>query len=85
MVRAELDDGQQLCALNELFVGHNSHQSARYQLRCDDAEEHQSSSGLIVATGTGATGWAMSIHRQLGLRREPACLRASLSELSRRR
>ena len=28
------------------------------------ATEHQSSSGLIVATGTGATGWAMSIDRE---------------------
>ena len=26
--------------------------------------ERQSSSGLIVATGTGATGWAASIHRE---------------------
>lgn len=62
MATASLDDGQQLLALNELFVGHQSHQSARYRLRFDGAEERQSSSGLIVATGTGATGWARSIH-----------------------
>ncbi len=32
MVRAELDDGQALLALNEVFVGHASHQSARYTI-----------------------------------------------------
>ena len=60
--RADLDDGQTLLALNEIFVGHQSHQSARYQLKFQGGTEHQSSSGLIVATGTGATGWARSIH-----------------------
>ncbi len=64
MVRGELDDGQRLLALNELFVGHRSHQSARYDLAWGDAAEFQSSSGLIVATGTGATGWARSVHRE---------------------
>ena len=63
LVRAALDDGQSLVALNEIFVGHRSHQSARYRLRAGDVEERQSSSGLIVATGTGASGWARSIHR----------------------
>jgi len=62
MVSARLDDGQSLVALNEIFVGHRSHQSARYRLRLGNREERQSSSGLIVATGTGATGWAKSIN-----------------------
>ena len=69
MVRAELDDGQILLALNEVFVGHASHQSARYSLSYAGREEAQSSSGLIVASGTGATGWALSIsrgHRRCG-------------------
>jgi hypothetical protein len=64
MVRAGLDDGQTLLALNEIFVGHRSHQSARYRLGVGERHEHQSSSGLIAASGTGATGWAMSINRQ---------------------
>ena len=64
MVEAKLDDGQHLVALNEIFVGHQTHQSARYRLRWHDAEELQSSSGLIITTGTGATGWARSIARQ---------------------
>jgi hypothetical protein len=60
MVEARLDDGQRLLALNEIFLGHSSHQSARYVLE----GERQSSSGVIVTTGTGATGWAASIHRE---------------------
>lgn len=70
MVTAALDDGAQLDALNEVFVGHVSHQSARYRLSIPGGgargEERQSSSGLIVATGTGSTGWAASIARERG-------------------
>jgi len=61
MVQAEIGKGQGLTALNELFIGHRSHQSARYVVRVGEAEEFQSSSGMIVATGTGLTGWAKSI------------------------
>ena len=61
MVEAVLDDGQRLLALNEVFVGHASHQSARYTLSFLGASERQSSSGLIVTTGTGATGWGRSV------------------------
>jgi hypothetical protein len=63
MVEARLDDGQRLLALNEVFVGHRTHQSARYRILRGDREERQSSSGLIVTTGTGSTGWARSIQR----------------------
>jgi hypothetical protein len=61
MVEAVLDDGARLVALNEVFVGHRSHQSARYRVVVGGRELHQISSGLIVATGTGATGWARSV------------------------
>jgi hypothetical protein len=64
LARVERDDGQVLHALNEVFVGHASHQSARYVLTVGGKEERQSSSGIICATGTGATGWARSIARQ---------------------
>jgi hypothetical protein len=71
MVEAKLDNGQTLAALNELFIGHRSHQSARYLLQDGEAQEFQSSSGIVVATGTGVTGWARSIlnatHRQTDL------------------
>lgn len=65
MVAATLDGLQELTALNELFVGHRSHQSARYRLELPgSAVERQSSSGVIVSTGTGATGWCRSIARE---------------------
>jgi NAD kinase len=64
MVEARLDDGRRLLALNEIFLGHASHQSARYAIEVADDRERQSSSGVIVTTGTGATGWAVSIHRE---------------------
>lgn len=61
MVQAKVGEGQVLTALNELFIGHRSHQSARYVVRSGEVDEFQSSSGMIVATGTGLTGWAKSI------------------------
>ncbi|MGH7870234.1 MAG: hypothetical protein ACREP9_21980, partial [Candidatus Dormibacteraceae bacterium] len=61
MIQAALDDGQTLLALNEVFIGHCSHQSARYRLQWQLKEERQSSSGLIVSSGTGSTGWARSV------------------------
>jgi NAD kinase len=61
MVEAKTDDGVRLLALNEIFVGHRTHQSARYRVICGAGEERQSSSGIVVTTGTGATGWARSI------------------------
>jgi hypothetical protein len=69
MVEARLDDGQRILALNEVFLGHASHQSARYLLRCPGGSERQSSSGIVVTTGTGATGWGRSIglERHTGL------------------
>ncbi|WP_430782934.1 hypothetical protein [Actinoplanes sp. G11-F43] len=64
MVAARLDDGQELSGLNEVYIGHAGHQSARYVLTTPDGtRERQSSSGLIVGTGTGATGWCASIAR----------------------
>lgn len=63
LVEARTDEGEVLRALNEVFIGHRSHQSARYLLRAE-RQERQSSSGLIVATGTGATGWASSVRRE---------------------
>ncbi|MBL4846986.1 MAG: hypothetical protein JKY65_15815 [Planctomycetes bacterium] len=63
MVEARLDDGQTLRALNELYLGHLTHQSSRYRISWRGAAEDHSSSGLIVATGTGASGWARSVRR----------------------
>jgi hypothetical protein len=65
MVAAEADDGQRLVALNEVFVGHPSHQTARYTVAVPDGPaERQASSGVVIGTGTGATGWCSSIWRE---------------------
>jgi hypothetical protein len=62
MVSALLDDGQELVGLNEVYLGHPTHQSARYVLSTVDGQrERQSSSGVVVGTGTGATGWLASL------------------------
>jgi len=63
MVRAESDDGQSLTALNEIYVGQPTHQSARYTLEVGGRAERQSSSGIIVGTGTGSTGWCLSLQQ----------------------
>ena len=67
MAMALREDGQRLLALNEVFIGHQTHQSARYVVRVGTKEERQSSSGVICSTGTGATGWARSIAGQRGI------------------
>ncbi|HUQ61339.1 hypothetical protein [Lentzea sp.] len=60
MVEARSDDGQTLHALNEIYVGHPSHQTSRYRIR----NERQASSGILIGSGTGATGWCSSAHRE---------------------
>lgn len=56
-----LHDGQRMLAFNDLFIGVKSHVSARYQLRVDGREESQSSSGVLVSTGAGSSGWMSSV------------------------
>jgi hypothetical protein len=61
MVAATTDDGLRLRALNEIYVGSPTHQTARYELAvAGRPAEEQASSGLLVGTGTGATGWCRS-------------------------
>lgn len=65
MVAATTGDGQEITALNEIYLGHPSHQSSRYELTLPDGRsEPQSSSGVLVGTGTGATGWLLSLARE---------------------
>ncbi|HMO34807.1 MAG TPA: hypothetical protein PKA06_02070 [Gemmatales bacterium] len=61
MARAQLDDGQKLDAVNDLFIGIQGHASARYLLCYQNISEEQSSSGIIVSTGAGSTGWYSSV------------------------
>ncbi|MCW3126346.1 MAG: sugar kinase [Bacteroidetes bacterium] len=58
---AQLNDGQRLLAFNDLFVGASSHVSARYRISYGRNSEEQSSSGIIISTQSGATGWLSSI------------------------
>lgn len=58
---AKLNDGQRLLAFNDLFIGASSHVSARYQLKFNNKIEEHSSSGIIVSTQSGSTGWMSSI------------------------
>ncbi|MBI5883381.1 MAG: NAD+ kinase, partial [Elusimicrobia bacterium] len=60
MAEARLADGSRLLAFNDFFIGARSHVSARYLLRCGGRSEQQSSSGVLVATGAGSTGWLSS-------------------------
>ncbi|MER7701303.1 hypothetical protein ABTX81_00165 [Kitasatospora sp. NPDC097605] len=73
MVEAVADDTQRLLALNEVYVGQPGHQTARYRLAVEerpggaaDAGEPQASSGVLVGTGTGGTGWCRSVWLERG-------------------
>ncbi|WP_372349103.1 hypothetical protein [Streptomyces sp. KL116D] len=69
MVEAVTDDAQCLVALNEIYLGAAGHRTARYRLGLDDdggAVEAQASSGVLVGTGTGATGWIRSVWQERG-------------------
>lgn len=61
LAEAVLNDGQRLMAFNDLYVGMATHTSARYRIRHGKRTEPQSSSGVIVSTGAGSTGWLSSV------------------------
>ncbi len=61
MAKASLNNGQTLYAVNDLFIGPKSHGSARYTLHHGARSERHSSSGVIVSTGMGSTGWFSSL------------------------
>ncbi len=61
MAKAALNDGQVIYAVNDLFIGQRTHVSSRYHIQLGGRHEYQSSSGVIVSTGLGSTGWLKSI------------------------
>lgn len=61
LAEANLNDGQRLLAFNDLFIGAASHISARYLLTYNNKTEEHSSSGIIISTRSGSTGWLSSI------------------------
>lgn len=61
MAKATLNNGQTIYGVNDLFIGQRTHSSARYRLEIGNRAEHHSSSGIIVSTGLGSTGWLRSV------------------------
>ena len=61
MGQVNLQNGQQMLAVNDFFVGQKGHASARYEITFGSISETQSSSGVIVSTGLGASGWLKSV------------------------
>lgn len=61
MAEAKLNDSQDIRGVNDLFVGDKGHQSSRYTLEFKGRNENQSSSGIIISTGAGSTGWYRSV------------------------
>jgi NAD kinase len=61
MAKASLKNSQVLYGVNDIFIGPKSHTSLRYSIRSAEREETQSSSGIIVSTGLGSTGWLKSV------------------------
>lgn len=62
MAESKLSDGQSLLGFNDLFIGAKTHVSARYDIAQGEQKEFQSSSGIIVSTGAGSTGWLQSVY-----------------------
>jgi NAD kinase len=56
-----LRDGQRLLGFNDLLVGARSHVSARYKIAVAGPAEPHSSSGVLISTGAGSTGWLSSV------------------------
>jgi NAD kinase len=65
MAEARLNDGQRLLAFNDFFVGKSNHTSARYKISFGEKTENHSSSGLIISTGAGSTGWLSSVFNEV--------------------
>jgi NAD kinase len=61
MAKAQLSNGYTLYGVNDFFIGTKTHTSAQYRLQIGNRSEVQSSSGIIVSTGLGSTGWLKSI------------------------
>ncbi|NCN10238.1 MAG: NAD+ kinase [Leptospira sp.] len=61
MAEVKLGDNQSLYAFNDFFIGPKSQSSARYTINFNKNSERQISSGIIVSTPAGSTGWFSSV------------------------
>lgn len=66
LAEAALEDGQRLLGFNDLFIGARTHVSARYRIGFGGRSEPHSSSGVLVSTGAGSTGWLSSVFAMAG-------------------
>jgi len=61
MAKATLNTGETMYGVNDIFIGPRTHVSARYSISLGGRMENHSSSGVIVSTGVGSTGWLRSL------------------------
>ncbi len=62
LAKVETNNGETLYAVNELLIGRQVHVSSLYTVQAPGGRvERQSSSGIIISTGTGSTGWLKSV------------------------
>ena len=87
LAKAQLNDGQELLAFNDFFIGKADHTSARYRINYSGRLEQQSSSGILVSTKAGSTAWLSSIMNEfrglqqfLGLKAEVSAAQLEVAE-----
>jgi NAD kinase len=61
MAKTTLNTGEVMYAVKDIFIGPRTHVSARYSISIGGRTNNQSSSGVIVSTGVGSTGWLKSL------------------------
>ena len=61
LAKATLNTGEEIYGVNDIFIGPKTHQSLRYGITLGKKSEEQSSSGIIISTGLGSTGWFTSL------------------------
>lgn len=59
--KASIDNDRVVWGINDIFIGRKDHVSARYEISFGALKERQSSSGIIVSTGVGSTGWIRAV------------------------
>ncbi len=60
-IKASIGVDKTLWAINDIFIGRKDHVSARYRINYAGRSEAQSSSGIIISSGVGSSGWLKSI------------------------
>lgn len=61
LAKATTNDGQTLYAMNDFMIGRRDTISSRYLLTYRGKSERQSSSGILISTGVGSSGWMTSL------------------------